>query len=270
MKYDLVIQIVNYNTKGYLINCLNGLLQDLHNTGIIYKINVLDNNSEDDLSDLSAKFKDVNMSVYVSIKNIGFGAGHNLLSGKDDTYFILILNPDIEFLERGTIDRLLIFMRKHPEVSILGPRIVSHDNRTLVYDHGELRGIKAWYKNSLGESYWADSNKSGEVAWISGAFFLIRKETFELVRGFDERFFMYKEEEDLCLRARKLGHKVYYYPPIKIFHHSEVTSKKSDFIEQSKRYYIQKHLEGKFKFEVVCLLRYVYCSLRKLIRKPAI
>jgi N-acetylglucosaminyl-diphospho-decaprenol L-rhamnosyltransferase len=258
MHYELSVQIVNYNTKNYLIKCIKDIISDLKFSGIIFHILVLDNNSKDDITDIPELFRGIDIAVFRSDANLGFGGGHNYLYNLTKSTYMLILNPDIELLEINTIKTLLDYLKKHPKVSVLGPKLISHDYRAVEYDHGELYGLKSWYRNNLGESYWHERFRAGEVAWVSGAFLMIRQEIFKKVEGFDEKYFMYKEEEDLCLRVRKIGHKVYYYPFVKALHYTEASSNKSDFIESSRNYYIKKNLRGKLCYKILVVIRKIY------------
>ena len=103
---DLNIQIVNYKTKQYIKKCLADVFSDLRSSKLDYTINVLDNNSGDDLEDLKQEHNNKNINIFYSKTNLGFGGGHNLLSKKVEANFILILNPDLEFIEKNTIERL--------------------------------------------------------------------------------------------------------------------------------------------------------------------
>jgi len=218
----------------------------------------LDNNSNDRLEDLYEIFGNDELSVFHSGKNLGFGGGHNYLYTKTCAQNIFILNPDIEIIEKDTFKRMLAFLNGKSRISVLGPKVVTEGNLPLEHDHGELKGFKAWYKINLGDSYWAERFDTGEVAWVSGAFLLIRSDIFNNVNGFDENFFMYKEEEDLCFRIRKQGGKVYYFPDVRVFHHSEVSSAKSKFIEKSKEYFIEKNLKNKLSYRALSILRWFY------------
>jgi GT2 family glycosyltransferase len=84
-KVEIAVQVVNFNTKNYLINCLQSVFIDLADSNLSFEVNVLDNNSKDDLSNLKDfffPFWQDRLKVYKSDKNIGFGAGHNLLAQK--------------------------------------------------------------------------------------------------------------------------------------------------------------------------------------------
>ncbi|QBQ54496.1 glycosyltransferase family 2 protein [Nitrosococcus wardiae] len=248
MALDIAIQIVNYKTKKYLIKSLKDVFDDLSNCTFTYKINILDNCSGDDLSDLELEFKEnKNIAFYYSNKNLGFGAGHNLLAKKSSSKYILLLNPDIEFIEEDTIKRLMEKAEKSDDIKVVGPKLIGKDGKVQVYDHGELHGFTAWVINNAGNAYWKDRSVEGEVAWVSGAVFLIKRSAFEKVGGFDENYFLYKEEEDLCLGIRKLGGKIMYVPDIKLEHYNSVVAKKANFMPASKIYYVKKHYKNPVK-----------------------
>lgn len=250
---NLAIQIVNYKTKDYLSNLLVDLIKDLENSKLEYRINILDNNSGDNLSSLENKYSQQNVSFYYSDKNLGFGGGHNLLAQKTDAKHILILNPDIRFVEEKTIERLFSKIKDSNKVKVIGPKLITKKKEAQVWDHGELKGFLAKISLRCGNSFWKNRNTIAEVAWVSGAVFLIEKLIFDKVGGFDENFFLYKEEEDLCLRIRKLGYKILYTPDIRIVHIGSVVAKKSEHMRISVEYFLDKHFKNKsgyffFKF----------------------
>lgn len=239
---DISIQIVNYNTKKYLFTCIEDAISDLAGTKISYEILVIDNNSQDDLSDLEDKYKDSQVKFFYSKENKGFGAGHNFLSKKTESEYLLILNSDIEFLEKNTISRLLCEIKSNKKIKVIGPKLLTSENKPQEWDHGELRGLRAWIANKMGGSYWKIRQKVMASAWVSGAFFLIRSDIFKDVGGFDENFFLYKEEEDLCLRIRKMGGQIVYEPDVKVMHYGSVVASKDKFMNQSSQYFDSKHV----------------------------
>lgn len=242
---DLTIQIVNYNTKKYLVECLDYILEDLKDSNISYKILVLDNASQDDLSDLEEKYREKNILFYFSDKNLGFGAGHNFLAKQAESKYILIFNADLKFIEDQTIKRLYNYLKeKENRVVIVGPKLVNEKGAQW-WDHGELYGFWAWLVEKTGNSYWKNTDKISEAAWVSGAVFLILRKAFNEIGGFDENFFLYGEEVDLCLRLRQLGFKVIYNPLIKVFHFGSVVASKDKFLIASEEYFLKKHFEQK-------------------------
>ena len=250
---DLSVQIVNYNTKKYLPDCVDGTISDLENSSLSYKILILDNNSQDDLSSLKEKYKSRNVAFYYSEKNLGFGAGHNFLARKAESKFILILNPDIKFLEKNTVKHLIEKLAEFSSGKVIGPKLITEESRPQEWDHGELEGFKAWLFNNTGNSFWKEREGVIKASWVSGAFFLIERQIFEKVSGFDEKFFLYKEEEDLCLRVRKLGFEIIYCPEVKVYHYGSVVARKEDFMSESRKYFIEKHFKNRFYYPILKL-----------------
>src|SRR3989337_2517838 len=101
-----------------------------------------------------------------------------------------------------------------------------------------------------------DENKTYEVDAVSGSFMMIRKEVYEMVGGFDERFFMYGEDLDLCYRIQKSGYKVYYYPGTQIIHYKGESTKRSSLDETNIFYdamhlFVKKHFSSFYLVEII-------------------
>lgn len=245
-KINLSIQIVNFNTKTYLIDCLKSVFCSLSGNKLSFEINILDNNSNDDLSDLSRFFNDSeteSLKIYQSPKNLGFGAGHNYLAKNTKAKHLLLLNPDIVIKEKESIERLYKRMINDPLVKVIGPKLYNKKGNNQVWDHGESKGLLAKFLNELGFGLWRNRRQEIDCAWVSGAVFLIEKSVFDEIGGFDENFFLYKEEEDLCLRLKKFNHnyRVLYYPEVKIMHIGSVVAKKKVYFYASWKYFRSKH-----------------------------
>ena len=249
--YDLQIQIINYNTKRYLEVCLDGLFKDLKDSGLKYKVLVLDNNSDDDLSDTEEKYSGEEISFSNSDKNLGFGGGHNFLSKKTDSKFVLILNSDIKFIQPDTVKNLYERLISKSEFSVAGPKLLLEDLSCQEFDHGELHGIYSWMKNNYGSSYWKPRDSEAEAAWVSGAVFLCDKKVFEKVNGFDEKFFLYKEEEDLCKRIREDGFKILYFPEVRVLHIGHVVAKRSIHFSDSMDHFLNKHYRKNMSYKIL-------------------
>lgn len=233
----LTIQIVNYNTKSYLKECLQTLLKDLAGAHFTWEINVLDNDSQDDLSDLQVQYASVSqVHFYFSKKNLGFGGGHNFLAKEAQGNYILLLNPDIKFIEDSTTPRLWQRITGDKKIKVVGPLLLTGNNVVQMWDHRD-REIMNFQIRPCRKKHEVPI----KVAWVSGTVFLIEKRIFNQVEGFDEGFFLYKEEEDLCLRIRKLGGEVIYDPTIKVFHYGSVMAKKEVYMVKSIEYFNKKH-----------------------------
>jgi len=249
-KLDIAIQIVNYNTKRFIEPLVDSITKDLADSNINYKILILDNNSNDNLSDIQKRWKLDKVKIYYSKTNNGFGAGHNALEEKTDASYILILNPDILIFEKHTIERMLKVLKLY-KAAVIGPALVTTNreiqseimiSRTIRntkaqnWDHGELGS-----KNIVQAAKFKKRDKLGEVGWVSGAVMLIDHAVFKAAGGFDANFFLYYEEEDLCLRFRQKNYKIIYDPSVHIFHYGSVVAKKSKFFAKSLAYYIKKN-----------------------------
>jgi GT2 family glycosyltransferase len=236
---DLAIQIVNYRTREHLARCLQSVTEDLAGSSHAYTIDVLDNASGDDLAFVAERYPQ--SRIHHSPRNLGFGAGHNLLATITEAPVILLLNPDVEVVTTGAIEFLFEILAADREIGVVGPRLVDQAGKASRWDHGRLSGVRAQISRRAGHSYWRPSDRPLDVAWVSGAAMMTRREHFSAVKGFDERFFLYKEEEDLCLRMRQRGCVIRYEPRVSFFHEGSVVAARGAELSRSERYFISKH-----------------------------
>lgn len=242
MPVQLAVQLVNYRTRRYLERCLASVVSDLGSDGaggFNYEINLLDNASGEDLEPLAAGL--ANCRAFSAIENLGFGGGHNLLAGRTDAPYLLILNPDVEVVAPGSIARLIGLLAEDDRVKVAGPKLLEADGRPQPYDHGRLRGLRATIALNGGHSYWRSTDVRQEVAWVSGAAMMIERAAFAAVGGFDARLFLYKEDEDLCLRVRQAGGAVLYEPAVAMRHHGGVVADRHRELAAATRYFFAKH-----------------------------
>ncbi|WP_320670236.1 glycosyltransferase family 2 protein [Patulibacter defluvii] len=240
MSPQLVVQIVNFRTRSYLERCLDGLLDELAASGIDHRVLVLENGSGDDLADLVAGHGD-RVELVLSADNLGFGGGHDLLAAHEDSPFLCCLNPDVAIEQRGVLRPLLAHF-DDPAVVAVGPLLRTAEGAPQVWDHGELRGLRARVANGAGHAHWRPRRQPLDVAWVSGAFLLLRRSAFAAVGGFDPRFFLYKEEEDLCLQLRRAGGRIVYDPRVSARHVGGVVARREEHLETSIARYVEKNL----------------------------
>ncbi len=239
----IAVQIVNYKTRAYLDRCLRSVTEDLLDSELTYCVNVLESASGDHLEEIVAGYP--HARVFESDVNRGFGAGHNFLASQTEARYLLILNPDVEFIEADTSARLLHTLLGNQGASAVGPKLVDAGGKPQRWDHGRLRGVRAQIALRGGHSHWQTSDRRLEVAWVSGAAMLISRDAFCAVGGFDERFFLYKEDEDLCLRLRRGGEQVLYEPAVTVRHLGSVVARRPEELALSERYFIEKNLSGR-------------------------
>jgi len=240
---QLTVQVVNHDTVAYLEPCLTSMLAALRETPVTSRVAVLENGSADDLAELQTTFgSDVDFSV--SERNLGYGAGQNLLASRNASPLVCFVNPDVVIAQRDVFS-LLIAALEDPAVAVAGPLLRTPAGEPQRFDHGELHGLRAAIANGAGYAHWRPRSQRAEVAWVSGAFMLVRRAAFERAGGFDENFFLYKEEEDLCLRIRQAGGRVLYVPQAEVRHVGSVATRRDPaLLAASDARYQAKHYPG--------------------------
>jgi GT2 family glycosyltransferase len=252
---DLAVQIVNYKTREHLERCLPSVLADLGRSDIAHEVLVLDNASGDDLSQLESRFEGA-VSFHRSDTNLGYGGGHNLLAAHAATKYLCCLNPDVELHRPGVFAGLLRHFANR-SVAAAGPLLRTTADEPQRWDHGELRGLRARVANGAGHAHWRPRTEPARVAWVSGAMLVLRRSAFDEVGGFDERFFLYKEEEDLCLQLRRKGWRIVYDPRVQARHVGSVVADRDEGLEQSRELYYAKNHPGARRAVLELLYRHV-------------
>lgn len=202
---DLSVIVVNYNTMDFLARCLNSVASQ---ADVDSEVIVVDNCSQDGSPELlKAKFSWI--KLIANDRNLGFSRANNqaleICKGK----YVYYLNPDTE-VRPGAFRGMIDFMDSNPGVGLAGTRIVNPDgslqssveNRYPGQRHArqELKGLK------------------GDIAWVLGASMVARLELMKTLAGFDESFFLYGEDIDLCLRIRKAGWIIGHIPDAVVVH----------------------------------------------------
>lgn len=222
---DLTIIIVNWNTSALLHNCLRSI--EDWSGGLSIQTIVVDNNSSDDSREMAARcFPGV--TVINSGGNIGFAKGNNLGLGRALAPLVLFLNPDTE-IKAHALQRMVEFMRNNASVGAMGCK-VRNVSGTI-----QRLGLQ-WFPSpwteflkfiAVSERTFArlprffpchDPEMSGEVNKLFGACLLARRAALDQVGPFDERFFMYCEDVDLCRRMTQAGWKLFYLSDAEILH----------------------------------------------------
>lgn len=274
----LSIIIVSYNVKNILNDCINSLYKSLK--GFQFEIIVIENASTDNSGEMLYKHHPT-INTIVNAKNIGFGAANNqgLAEAKGD--FILLLNPDT-IVFPDTIAKTLKFCQEHPEVGIVGCKILNPDKtlqpscnhfpNLLDYVWETFFFYRLFPRNKLIGRFhmsYFDHDEITEVDCVKGAYMMIKKQVIDDIQGFDEDFFIYSEEMDLCYRAKQKGWKIFFYPGAEIIHYggqSTFPESEAMFIEFHKgRYkFFRKH-NGLIAAKIVKLLLFGGVAIRAFI-----
>jgi GT2 family glycosyltransferase len=231
---DLSIIIINWNTADLLKQCLQSVVNNLNNFEA--EIWVIDNASSDhSVAMVKSTFPGVNLIE--NKENFGFAKANNLGSEHVRGRYILFLNPDT-IIPAGTLSNLLSFAEAHPDYGLIGPKILNPDGSLqrscwpgfpgigmAISDAFFLWKIKIFPKFLSYEYSIKDLGSTRRVAHLLGACILIRRTAWEKVGTFDEMYYMYYEETDLCFRLSKHGWKVVYYPETEIIHYGQMSSR---------------------------------------------
>ncbi|MBW4509769.1 MAG: glycosyltransferase family 2 protein [Scytonematopsis contorta HA4267-MV1] len=225
------IILVNYNGADVLPNCLNSLEKYIDKTEC--EIILVDNASSDGSPEFVAEsFPKINLIRLP--KNIGFGAGNNAGAQVAKGEFLFLLNTDT-ILTSNIIPFLKDLMQKRPEVGAIGPKLLNHDGSFQVSISKQI-GIKGEFQTRKMHQSTQENDKLRlieqeyqdikEVDIIVGAAYFIRADLFNSLSGFDEKFFMYFEESDLCERVKNKGYKILYTPQVSLIHLKGVSTQK--------------------------------------------
>ena len=237
--YDFTACIVTYNTEQ---EELNRILNCFKKIKLKFKLWISDNSEKDILRNFIGNFSDDRIKYIFNNSNKGFGAGHNIVLQKlieenEKSEFHLMINADV-FFEENTIEKIIAYMRKNSDIGQIGPRIYESNgeiNRSCRLLPTPLNLIfrRFFPVKSIVEkmdySYemkWYDYKSTIEVPILSGCFIFIRTDILKDIGVFDERYFMYMEDYDLCRRIGK-KYKVVFYPKVNIVHKHGKASYKS-------------------------------------------
>lgn len=168
-------------------------------------------------------------------RNIGFGAANNQILREVASEYVLLLNPDTA-VSGGVVDALLALMDTRPEIGMCGPRLEQPDGTfdhasrrsfpTITSSIGHFTGIGKRLRSGSLAAYRAPETERGAVDALNGAFMLIRTKAMREVGLFDERYWMYMEDLDLCYRFGNAGWAIWFEPSVVVRHTKAGTSGK--------------------------------------------
>ncbi|OGH06038.1 MAG: hypothetical protein A2W22_03890 [Candidatus Levybacteria bacterium RBG_16_35_11] len=251
----LSIIIVNYKVKKELFNCIRSIIKS--KPKVSYEIIVVDNDEKKTIENsLKKRFK--NVRYIGNPVNSGFGTGNNLGTKNARGEYLFFLNPDT-LVERNAIDNLIRSIKNDKKTGVASPLLLDK-NRGVYPLQGtlELTPVRAIFglsfinkifpNNPISKKYWQknwDKSKDKNVDVVPGTALMIKKDLFERVSGFDEKFFLYFEEFDLCNRIKDLGFEIKIIASSKVVHLWERSTKKREDIKKifarSKFYYFKKN-----------------------------
>jgi len=212
---------------------------------------IADNGSSDGTLEV-ARSRCPGVKVVALGENVGYGQAMNQGFKETAGDIVILSNPDVVYLP-DSIPRMVEFLRKDPRIGITGPQQMFPD-RSWQRSYGDLPGIWSGLKDAVGittlhsqlrRAVWPrriDRNPK-EVPYLDGAVLAVRREAFLGTKGFSRDFFIYSEECDLCLRIKKGGWLVVFFPNAQVVHIRGADSAKTEASEQFLRYLVtSQHL----------------------------
>lgn len=214
--------IVTYRSTNELPGCIESVLRQT----VPVEVFVVDNASPDHTPEMVAGYGERHDNVYpiLNTENLGLAAANNCPIGRCQGDYVLILNPDT-VLPDGSLSQMVNFLDENPDVGVLGPQNVYENGtrHTSFHRNWGLLSVLAWrvLPNRIPRFFWDrfSSYKLQDVLFVSGSCLLIRRRIYEQIGGYDPEYFLTVEDvADLCIRARNTGHRVVFFPDVKIVH----------------------------------------------------
>ncbi len=208
---DISVIVVTYNSAEVIGSCLAALLAA---RDIGSEVFVIDNASSDGSAAI-VKHTFPSVSLVANKENVGFAAANNQVIPLCRGRYIFFLNPDAVISPQG-LRAAMMYMDSHPRIGLAGTKIVNPDG-SLQWSVSYRYPGQGYAKNEL-------DSLPGSIACVLGASMIARAEIIERLQGFDDDFFLYGEDQDLCLRVRKLGYEIGYIDSSVVTHvggHSE-------------------------------------------------
>lgn len=229
------IVILNWNRKADTVECLDSINRLRVPSGYEIKIYLVDNGSTDDSIKAFSKITSPSFRLIENKKNLGFVGGNNVGAKEaigEGCDWVFILNNDT-LVDRGLVVNFARFFQGNKNVGIISPKIYFAPGYEFHKDRYPkvLQGRVIWYaggvidwKNCYGKNFGVDDVDRGqydsecEIDFATGTAMLIKSQVFEKIEFFDERYYMYFEDVDFSLRAKKAGFKIIYFPKSFLWH----------------------------------------------------
>jgi GT2 family glycosyltransferase len=250
---DISITIVAYHNYGDIKAAVESI-EKFTDSAIDKKIYIVDNSCIKDEDSVKREFLSF-LSQWKDVEyldtgdNLGFGKGHNYVLDRLDSKYHGIVNPDI-LLTEDSLGKMLAYMEQEQEVGILVPKLVDESGEMIKAYRRELTVLDMFIRfccpgmfrkrkayHTMDEM---DYTKAFHVPFAQGSFLIVRTDLYRKLEGFDDRFFMYLEDADLCKRANEIS-AVWYYPDTTVIHKWEKGSHKSSRL-------LKIHLQSMYRY----------------------
>lgn len=223
MKDKISIIIVTWNTAQITKKCVDTINQYIPGQEII----VVDNGSQDNTVEILKKIK--NVKLIENGANLGFAKANNIGLKSATSEYIVFMNSDIELID-DSILKMVNFLKSNSGIGIIGPKFLNPDLTPQASVFPPQTIFNAFKEFWLGQKnayskYIPQSNKPSEVSYISGGCIAVNKNYFQKIGKWNETYFFYFEDMDLCRQVRRFNKKIYYYPECQIIHRHGASGK---------------------------------------------
>lgn len=284
---ELSIIIPSFNTKDITRECLESLQKSVK--GVNCEIIVVDNASNDGSDEMLKNYETAHFKLIENKKNLGFGRANNQGAISARGTYLLFLNSDV-IVDNVDFHDLLAYLNEHKEMGGLTVKVLlpngkidpaSHRGFPTIWNSlcyfGKLEALFGHlpFINRLVGGYhltFHNLNTIHEIDSPTGAFFLVKREAFQQIQGFDESYFMYGEDIDLAYRLKQKGYKIIYYPRFNVLHlkyasglkveDQEIRYKTKLYFYEAMKIFYQKHYE-KLHNSIVNKLVYFFINLKE-------
>ena len=255
MRKKISIIIVTWNTAKITEKCIKTINRYLPGQEII----VVDNNSQDNTVKIISKYKKI--KIIKNKSNLGFAKANNIgfreVSPKSQ--YVLFMNSDIELIDKSLL-KMINYLDKNKNIGIIGPKFLNPDksSQASVFPPQTISNAfkEFWLGQKTYSKYLPTNKKAVKVNAISGGCLAVNKEFFEKIGLWNEKYFFYFEDMDLCRQVKKYNKNVYFYPEAKIIHRHGASGKKLVSADQQWRRLIpsSKIFHGTFKHYLLNLI----------------
>lgn len=203
------------------------------------------------------------LQIHINEKNVGYIGGNNQGAALASGEYLLIVNPDIIWAAKDTLQKLVDFMEKHPKVGICGPKQINDNDNSVAMSVRafpnmfiqvarrtflrHLPLINKWV--AYDEMQHLDYEKLQTVDWLQSSFWIIRKEFWDKLGGLNKDYFIFMSDPDLCFKCWKAGYQVVYNPEV-IVHADGRRASEGGFLAFFKKWTLRQHVKDAFIYQI--------------------
>ncbi len=208
--------IISYNTADFISSCIDSLLMQ---KDIEQEIIVIDNASKDHSKKILEAYND-KIKLYINTENVGFGKACNQAFAQSKGEFIYLINPDVKLTKPDDLKKLIEFAAAKPSIGLIGTNILNNNGTRNGYFIPDSYPGQKKIKQDF-------NHLPGNIAYLICASVLLHRNIYEKIAGFDEDFFVYGEDLDICLRIRKKGYEIAFFEEVTAQHIGNISERKT-------------------------------------------